>query len=95
MNKAKEGNNQQVQEDVKGRKRRIKGVVISNKMQKTVVVKSERHQPHPLYKKVVKRWKKFYAHTEEPLNVGDVVIIEESRPLSKLKRWVVVEKLDK
>ena len=79
----------------RNRKRQITGVVISNKMEKTVVVKTERHQLHPLYKKVIKVWKKYYAHTEMLLEVGDTVVIEESRPLSKLKRWVVVKKVDK
>lgn len=68
-----------------------KGIVVSNKMQKTVVVKVERTIRHPRYKKVVTRAKKYYAHNEStPLNVGDEVKIMETRPLSKLKRWRVV-----
>lgn len=70
-------------------KRSLIGVVSSNKMQKTVVVKVERMIEHPRYKKIVKRFSKFYAHTEIPLKVGDTVEIEETRPLSKLKRWRV------
>ncbi len=76
-------------------KKRVKefvGKVVSNKMDKTVVVTVERKFPHPLYEKQVKKTKKFYAHDEEnKCNEGDIVRIRESRPLSKLKRWVVVE----
>ncbi|ACD65927.1 MAG TPA: 30S ribosomal protein S17 [Sulfurihydrogenibium sp.] len=76
-------------------KKRVKefvGKVVSNKMDKTVVVAVERKFPHPLYGKQVKKTKKFYAHDEEnKCNEGDIVRIRESRPLSKLKRWVVVE----
>jgi small subunit ribosomal protein S17 len=76
-------------------KKRVKefvGKVVSNKMNKTVVVVVERKFPHPLYEKQVKKTKKFYAHDEEnKCNEGDIVKIRESRPLSKLKRWVVVE----
>lgn len=68
-----------------------KGVVVSNKMQKTVVIKLERTFPHPKYGKVITRSKKIYAHNEDkPLEIGDVVVVEETRPLSKLKRWRVV-----
>lgn len=68
-----------------------KGVVVSNKMDKTVVVKLERTLQHPQYGKIITRAKKVYAHNEDkPLNVGDVVEIVETRPLSKLKRWRVV-----
>ncbi|HEV09315.1 MAG: 30S ribosomal protein S17 [Sulfurihydrogenibium sp.] len=68
------------------------GKVVSNKMDKTVVVAVERKFPHPLYEKQVKKTKKFYAHDEEnKCKEGDIVRIRESRPLSKLKRWVVVE----
>ncbi len=70
-------------------KRTLIGVVSSNKMQKTVVVKVERMIEHPRYKKIVKRFSKFYAHSEIPLKVGDTVEIEETRPLSKFKRWRV------
>ncbi|MCE2982612.1 MAG: 30S ribosomal protein S17 [Parachlamydia sp.] len=68
-----------------------KGIVVSNKMQKTVVVKVERTFSHPQYGKIVTRGKKYYAHNESaPLQVGDEVKIMETRPLSKLKRWRVV-----
>lgn len=68
-----------------------KGIVVSNKMAKTVVVKLERTMLHPKYGKVVTRAKKIYAHNEDqPLNIGDTVVVEETRPLSKLKRWRVV-----
>jgi len=72
------------------------GKVVSDKMDKTVVVAVERKFPHPLYKKMVKKTKKFYAHDENnQAKVGDIVRIRESRPLSKLKRWVVVEIINK
>ena len=68
------------------------GKVISNKMDKTVVVLVERLRPHPKYKKVIRYRKKFYAHDEgNRCEEGDIVRIRESRPLSKLKRWRVVE----
>lgn len=68
-----------------------KGVVVSNKMHKTVVVKVDRTFRHPEYEKVITRGKKYYAHNEsQTLNIGDTVTIEETRPLSKLKRWRVV-----
>jgi len=68
------------------------GVVVSTRMQKTIVVEVERRAPHPLYKKVVGRRRKFYAHDEqETARVGDVVRIVESRPLSRLKRWRLME----
>lgn len=74
------------------KKKEFVGKVVSNKMDKTVVVAVERKFPHPLYGKQVKKTKKFYAHDEEnKCKEGDIVRIRESRPLSKLKRWVVVE----
>lgn len=80
-----------------GRKRKIKmGRVVSNKMDKTVVVTVESYRPHPLYKKQVRRIKKFKAHDEQnSCHIGDVVRIEETRPLSKEKRWRVVEIVSK
>uniref|UniRef100_A0A7C4RWV4 Small ribosomal subunit protein uS17 n=1 Tax=Fervidobacterium thailandense TaxID=1008305 RepID=A0A7C4RWV4_9BACT len=72
-------------------RKRFIGVVVSDKMDKTVTVKVERLVKHPKFGKYVKRSKKFYAHDENnECRVGDIVEIEESRPLSKLKRWVVV-----
>lgn len=77
-------------EERKNRKTK-KGVVISNKMDKTVVVKIERRMRDPRYGKVITRNKKVYAHNEaRPLEIGDEVTIVETRPLSKLKRWRVV-----
>ena len=68
-----------------------KGTVVSNKMQKTVVVRVERTVRHPRYSKVIVRAKRYYAHDDSnTLQVGDVVHIMETRPLSKLKRWRVV-----
>src|SRR6266478_8907287 len=73
------------------RKERL-GEVISNKMAKTIIVRVERRFPHPKYKKVVTGYKKFYAHDEKSeAKVGDRVRIEETRPISKTKRWRLVE----
>ncbi|MCS7243918.1 MAG: 30S ribosomal protein S17 [Candidatus Calescibacterium sp.] len=81
---------------MKTNKKKFIGVVISDKMDKTVVVKVERNKMHPKYKKVVKTYKKFYAHDENnEASEGDKVLIIESRPLSKLKRWVVIKVLEK
>ena len=77
-------------EQERGNRKVQKGIVVSNKMQKTVVVKVERTFRHPKYGKVVTRAKKFYAHNDAPLQIGDEVQIVETRPLSKLKRWRVV-----
>jgi small subunit ribosomal protein S17 len=72
------------------------GVVVSNKMQKTVVVAVENLVKHEMYQKYIKRTNKFLAHNEEAeINIGDRVIIEETRPLSKRKRWNVREVLDR
>ncbi|HOD32352.1 MAG: 30S ribosomal protein S17 [Acidobacteria bacterium ADurb.Bin340] len=72
------------------------GVVVSNKADKTVVVKVERKFQHPLYKRTVKQSKKFMAHDEtNACQIGDVVKIVESRPLSKQKRWMVLEIVQK
>jgi small subunit ribosomal protein S17 len=72
------------------------GVVVSSKMDKTVSVKVERRLMHPLYGKFVKRSKKFFAHDEENVcGVGDKIRIMETRPLSKNKRWRMVEILEK
>jgi small subunit ribosomal protein S17 len=73
-------------------KRTLQGVVVSDKQDKTVVVRVERRYTHPLLKKTVRRTKKYYAHDEtNEYSVGDVVRIEERRPISKLKRWAVIE----
>jgi small subunit ribosomal protein S17 len=68
------------------------GVVVSNRMTKTVVVAVENVVLHPMYQKYVKRTKKFLAHCDaDDCNIGDRVVIQETRPLSKRKRWVVRE----
>jgi small subunit ribosomal protein S17 len=68
------------------------GQVVSTKMQKTIVVEVSRRVPHPLYKRIIGKRKKFYAHDEEgSAKTGDVVRIVECRPLSKLKRWKLAE----
>jgi small subunit ribosomal protein S17 len=68
------------------------GEVVSTKMAKTIVVEVSRRVPHPLYKRIIGKRKKFYAHDEEnTAKMGDVVRIIESRPLSKLKRWTLAE----
>jgi len=73
-------------------KRMLEGVVVSDKQDKTVVVRVERRFTHPILKKTVRRTKKYYAHDEKnEYSVGDVVRIEERRPLSRLKRWEVIE----
>jgi small subunit ribosomal protein S17 len=73
------------------RKTRV-GVVVSDKMTKTIVVEVERRVPHPQFKKIVRKTSKFYAHDEsEQAKEGDKVLIAETRPLSKLKRWELVE----
>lgn len=72
-------------------RKRFVGTVVSDKMNKTRVVVVERRFPHPLYKKVIKRRSKFYVHDEDNIShVGDKVLIEESRPISKLKKWRLV-----
>jgi small subunit ribosomal protein S17 len=79
-----------------GRRRRLIGRVVSDKMEKTVVVKVDRLKRHPLYKKVIRRSKKYMAHDEgNRCRVGDLVRIVESRPLSRHKRWVVEEILER
>jgi len=71
-----------------GHKNEKVGEVVSTKMHKTIVVEVSRRVPHPLYKRIVGKRKKFYAHDEQgTANLGDVVRIIECRPLSKLKRW--------
>ena len=72
-------------------KRVLEGIVVSDKQDKTVVVKVERRFTHPLLKKTVRRTKNYHAHDEgNAFKTGDVVSIEEGKPLSKLKRWVVL-----
>lgn len=77
-------------------KKKKTGRVVSNKMEKTVVVVVEYYIPHRLYNKRVRHLSKFKAHDEQnACNIGDVVLIEETRPLSKDKRWRVVDILSK
>ena len=73
-------------------KRTLHGVVVSDKQDKTVIVKVERRYTHPMLKKTVRSSKKYYAHDEKnEFSIGDMVWIEESKPISKLKRWTVVQ----
>jgi small subunit ribosomal protein S17 len=75
-----------------GHKNQKVGQVVSAKMQKTIVVEVTRRVPHPVYKRIVKKRKKFYAHDEQQTaKIGDTVRIVESRPTSKLKRWTLGE----
>ena len=72
------------------------GTVVSNRMQKTIVVKVENRYPHPLYSKTLIKTKKYLAHDElEESKIGDQVLVEECRPLSKRKRWKLVKTLSK
>ncbi|MBX9861937.1 MAG: 30S ribosomal protein S17 [Hyphomicrobium sp.] len=74
-------------------KRVLQGVVVSNKNDKTIVVEVERRYTHPLLKKTVRRTKKYHAHDEKNVfKAGDRVEIQESAPISKLKRWVALER---
>jgi len=83
-------------ETTAGRRKTRQGTVVSDAMEKTVVVSVERRVQHPLYGKRVNRWKKYHAHDEtNEYRTGDVVIIEETRPLSKTKRWRVIELVER
>jgi small subunit ribosomal protein S17 len=74
-------------------KRVLQGVVVSDKNAKTVTVKVERKIKHPLYNKIIRRSKKYAAHDEQGCKAGDTVRIVESRPMSKTKRWAVLERV--
>jgi small subunit ribosomal protein S17 len=75
-----------------GRRKELIGNVVSNRMHKTIVVQVVRQKSHPLYMRVISKAKKFYAHDEKnEAHIGDVVKLEETRPLSKLKRWKLKE----
>jgi small subunit ribosomal protein S17 len=77
-------------------RKRVEGIVISDKMKKTIVVVSEILRKHPLYKKYYKHRTKYYVHDEkEEAKIGDKVLIEETRPMSKLKRWRLVKIIEK
>jgi len=81
---------------VAGKRKQRVGEVVSNKMTKTIVVRVERRFPHPQFKKIVTSYKKFYAHDEQSTaKIGDTLRIEETRPLSKLKRWKLVEVVER
>ena len=72
------------------------GIVVSNKMQKTIVVKVESRYSHPIYSKTMVKTKKYLAHDElGKCNIGDQVLVQETRPLSKRKRWTLVKILSK
>ena len=86
----------QNQKPARGTRKERLGRVISNKMAKTIVVSVERRFPHPQFKKVVRSFTKFYAHDEKSeAKIGDVVLIEETRPLSKTKRWRLTQVLER
>ena len=85
-----------MQQDTVGRRKQRQGRIVSDAMDKTVVVSVERRMAHPLYGKQVKRQKKYHAHDEtNEFRLGDLVLIEETRPLSRKKRWRVVELLER
>ena len=75
-------------------KRVLTGLIVSDKGDKTVVVNVERKVKHPLYGKIIRRSKKYHAHDEDnAFKAGEIVRIEETRPLSKLKTWKVIERV--
>ncbi len=78
----------------RGKRKVVRGIVISDKMQKTVIVRIKRYKKHPVYGKVVLQRTKVYAHDEDnSCKIGDEVLLMETRPLSKLKRWRVIKKM--
>ena len=80
----------------RGRRKERVGIVVSNKMDKTITVLVERKVKHPVYGKFMRQSKKFMAHDEKgECGIGDTVKISETRPLSKLKRWRMVEIIEK
>ena len=82
--------------ETKRNRKTLVGTVVSNKMEKTIVIRIERRKLHPLYKKYITRTKKIKAHDEGNLcQIGDLVKVIESRPLSKDKRWSLLEVLEK
>ena len=77
-------------------RRQLQGTVVSDKMDKTAVVLVQRIKLHPLYRKVIRRHKRYHAHDEaNDARIGDVVLLEECRPVSKTKRWRVVEVVER
>jgi small subunit ribosomal protein S17 len=90
------GANQAAATEQTGLRRRLTGKVVSDKMDKTVTVLVERRVQHPLYNKFVGRSKKYHAHDEQnEYHTGDVVLIEECRPIAKTKAWRVVKLVEK
>lgn len=84
------------QSDMRGSRKVRRGVIVSDRGDKTVVVKVDRRFAHPLYGKSLTRSKRYHAHDEKnEYRVGDVVRIQETRPLSKLKRWRVIELMER
>ena len=78
--------------ETRGQRKERTGIVLSNKMDKSITVGIDRLVQHPLYKKALRRTTKLHAHdAENSCNIGDVVRIEETRPLSKTKRWKLIE----
>ena len=76
--------------------KRQTGIVVSNKMQKTIVVKIEKRYPHSIYSKTLIKTKKYLAHDErETCTIGDQVLLQECRPLSKRKRWILIKVISK
>ncbi len=85
-----------VQRPAAGRRKEVIGMVVSNRMQKTIVVQVVRQTSHAFYGRVISKAKKFYAHDEKnEAHIGDFVRLEETRPLSKLKRWRLKEVIRK
>jgi small subunit ribosomal protein S17 len=81
---------------MQGQRKRRTGTVVSNKMDKTVVLSTHRVTKHPLYKKYIKKRISFKAHDEKnACQVGDKVLVQETRPISKDKNWMVIEILEK
>lgn len=91
-----EANNTGTGSPARNQRKVVRGIVTSNKMQKTVVVQVDRKVRHPLYEKFVSKRTKLYAHDEQgEAQIGDVVEIAQTRPLSKLKRWRLVRVVQK
>ena len=77
-------------------RKQLKGIVLDSKMDKTVVVQVSKRIPHPIYKKYITKSKKYYAHdNDNKTNPGDKVLIVESRPISKMKKWFLKEIIEK
>ena len=93
-NKSKNKNLKNISQS-KSHRKILEGEVVSNKMEKTVVVKVEARKTHPLYKKIITTSKRYKAHTEENLKIGDIVQIEQCKPISKEKKWKVKKVINK